>query len=453
MLSRLFDGLRNVAANLGTGGDKAAYSTYSLPSAQPQEVYAAYMTSLFGLVVDIRSEDTFREWRAWQAEPDQIEAIEKEEKRLGLKLKFAEADRQAQITGGAAIYMGGLPGSPEMPVNLNSVSAGAWKFATVLPKQKAAATERVTDPTDPNYGQPSYYMLGMQRIHPSRIIRFVGNPWPDADQNWDGYGVSCYVALRTALQHLDLSMAEAAALMTEAKIDVMKIPGLTENFATAEYENLLMRRMTTAALMKSTANVLIMDAGGSDGKGGEEYEQKTISFAGIPDVIDRQMLMLSAITSIPQTRLYGRAPQGMNATGDSDARNWAQTVATRQDLKITPQIGGADEILIRSALGARPPEIWYEWNPIYSLGEKEEAEIEKLYADGFVARVNTGAIDEAVLAKAERNRMVETGRYPGIEAAIEESDNDGVVDPEERAEAERMQMEAEAKIAGAQNGE
>lgn len=447
-MSYIADSLRNLAANLATGGDKSAYSTYTLNYQRGPEAMAAYMTSILRKAVDIKAEDTFREWRAWQADKNQIEAIEREETRLGLKQKFVEADKLSQVTGGAAIFMGGLPGNIRMPVNLNAVNAGAWKFATVLPMDRASVTKRITDPTDPGYGQPEYYMLGTEQVHPSRIIRFIGDPILDQDANWNGYGASVYLAYETALKNMDLASTAVAAMIPEAKLDVFRIPNLTENFATQEYQDRLQRRLSAANMLKSITNALILDGGNGEGKGGEEFEQKTISFASLPDIMDRFMLLFSAAVDIPQTRLYGRAPQGQNATGESDMQNWAQTIAARQELKINHAINGSDEILIRSALGVRPPELWYDWRPIWTVSDKIGAEIEKLYAEGFAARLATGAIEDTVLAKSELNRMIESGRYPGIEDAIDESAEDGgITDPEEAEAKEIARMQEEAEFA------
>lgn len=444
------DSLRNLAANLATGGDKSAYSTYTLNIQRGPEAIAAYMTSILKKAVDIKAEDTFREWRGWQGDKAQIEALEREENRLGLKQKFVEADKLAQVTGGAAIFMGGLPGNVRLPVNVNSVTQGAWKYATVLPKERATATNRVTNPTDPRYGEPEYYMLGTEPVHPSRIIRFIGDELIDRDMNWDGYGASVYIAYETALKNLDLASTAVAAMIPEAKLDVFRIPNLTENFATEEYQTRLQRRLAAANMLKSITNALILDGGNGEGKGGEEFEQKTINFAGLPDIMDRFMLLFSAVVDIPQTRLYGRAPQGQNATGESDMQNWAQTVAARQELRVMPAINGADEILIRSSLGTRPAELWYDWRPIWTVSEKVGAEIEKAYAEGFSSRLNTGAIEDTVLAKSELNRMIESGRYPGIEDAIDESEADGgITDPEEAEAKEIARIQAEAEIAAA----
>lgn len=50
--------------------------------------------------------------------------------------------------------------------------------------------------------------------------------------------------------------------------------------------------------------------------------------------------MLSALTNIPQTILFGRSPAGMNATGESDFENYYNFIERiqKQDVKEKPQI-------------------------------------------------------------------------------------------------------------------
>ena len=45
-------------------------------------------------------------WRAWQAEQDQIEALEETEKALNIKRKLEKALVKARLYGGAAIIIG-----------------------------------------------------------------------------------------------------------------------------------------------------------------------------------------------------------------------------------------------------------------------------------------------------------------------------------------------------------
>lgn len=448
MIHALFDRLSNIVSGLGTGADKSVFNTYRRSVYVPEEVYAAYENSWYGNIIDILAEDSFREWRSVQADNDQIEAIEAEETRLKTRQKFVQAYKWALSQGGAALFMGGLPGSLDMPVNPNAISKGALKWLTPMTRTQITPMDRVIDPGREDFNDPSYYMIGTTRVHPSRVIRLIGVDRPD-DMAWDGWGDPLWFRLRDSVTNLDATSSGMAALVQEAKIDVFGVPHLAEKVATTEDQRRMTERFLVAAQLKSLTNALIMDAGDSEGKGGETYEQKQPSFAGLPDVWDRHALVMSGMSGIPQTRLYGRSPQGMNSTGEADEANHAKGIRQRQELRIAPALSGYDEIIIRSSLGSRPPEIYFEWRPLYSISEKDGAEIEAKYAEGFAKRLSTGAIQDDVLAKAELNRMIESGRYAGIEDAISDSENDGIVDPDEREQVELTRMQAEAEIAAA----
>lgn len=442
MKTDIHDGLANVAASIGVPGSKQFASTYAIPVYNQHEASAAYATTWMKKIIDLKSDDAFRKWRTWQGDAGQITKITQYENRLKLRDRLIHAYRLAQIYGGAAIYLGGLPGLPSQPVRDN-IAAGSLKYITVLPREKCTAGERNDDPTSEGYGEPSFWNVGNQRIHPSRLVILRGDFRPDDGivQN-DGYGLPLWVGLQSAVTNMDSASQVIIEMLFEAKIDIFRIPNLTESFATDGYEQKLIQRIQTANRLKSVANALVLDGGASEGAG-EEFETKQLSFASLPDLLDRFMMLLSGAADIPQTKMFGRAPQGMNATGESDAKNWADIISAIQELKINPAIAHLDEYLIKSALGTRPPEMFSQWNSLYSTSEKEGAEIEKSYADGFKIRVETGAIDADALAKSELNRMIETGRYPGIESAIIDAGNEGLPDDDEIDEIERMSREAD----------
>lgn len=455
---QLFDGLINFAARLGTSSDKAAHDTYARVVPTQTEIDNAFRTSWFGKICAIPPFDEVREWRTWQADTDtQTKPLEAEENRHNLRQKLMEARILARKDGGAVLFMGGLPGANNQPLNLEQVVKGSLKYLTVFTRYEITPTERETDTLSPNYNRARMFTLKSDGtteaplIHPSRCIVFLGPKKPE-QEGWDGWGDSLWMLLQRAVKNSDLASSGVASLIHEAKVDVISVPGLMAKMATQEYEDQLARRFRVANFLKSINNTLLIDGGNAEGKGGETFEQKTISFTGFPDIMDRFDVHMSGLADIPATRLLGRSPAGMNATGDGDLRNYYDRLTAGQELELTPAINPLDEVIIRSALGERDPDIYYEWNPLYSLSEAEAATVEKTYADAYKVRVDTATIDETVLAKAELNRMIESGRYPGIEAAIAESkEDDGIKDPDEQDAKELEKMQATAEIAANNN--
>jgi hypothetical protein len=62
-------------------------------------------------IVDTPAFDSTRAWRQWEAEADQIEALEEAERSFGLQRKLLEALTKARLYGGAAMVLG-VKGTP-----------------------------------------------------------------------------------------------------------------------------------------------------------------------------------------------------------------------------------------------------------------------------------------------------------------------------------------------------
>lgn len=437
---KIIDGLQNFVSRLGTRADKAAHDTYAFVVPNQVEIDNAFRTTWLKKIVTIPAEDAVREGWTWQANTDdETTLIEAEQNRLNIAQCICEALTLSRKDGSAFLYMGGLPGDASMPLNIEAVRAGSLKYLTLFERWQCSPSEREQDPISQNYGGAKYYTVGQARIHPSRIIRFIGNKV--YGQQWDGHGDSIWTVIREGVKNADLIAAATASLTHEAKTDVYKLAGFGANIPTQAYEDVMVKRFQLVASLKSIVNATVMDKE-------DEWEQKTINFAGLPDIQDRALLIMCGLADIPATRLLGKSPQGLQSSGDGELKNYYDNVAARQKLVIGPAIHPLMEVLIRSALGSRPPEIHWNWNPLWQMSAKESADIEKVFADAFVARIGTGAIDEAVLAKAELNGMVERGQLPGLEAAIAESkEDDGVKDPDEVEAKEIERMNTEAEIA------
>lgn len=419
------DGLVNLVSGMGTSRDKGAMSQYTMPAMGEWDAIAAYKASaLIRRAIDLPAEDACREWREWNADKDQISAIECEEKRLGVQAKIMRAMKLARMTGGAAVLIGDGDPDPSQPIDPARIGLKGIKYLTVLTTQDFAAGAIQQDPTMPDYGKATYWTLrGGANVHPSRMVVLTGQ---EAVHGFGvelhpGLGDSVLMGAMSALQRVDVAAENINSLLFEAKVDVFKIPGLMQNLATrgTAYSDEVIKRMQLAATGKGISGALVMDAD-------ELYEQKNASFSGLPDVLDRFMQLAASVTGIPMTLLFGMSPGGMNATGDADTRGYYDRVRVVQTLQMQPALHCLDECLIWSALGKRPEEIHYNWRPLWQPTAKDKADIGfrlvqtlKMLSD--MAIIPTEAIGETAV-----NSLTESGVFPGLEQAVEgaEDEND-----------------------------
>lgn len=427
------DSLQNLISGLGGEKDKGAATTFVLRVVAPDELNAMHRGDwLARKVVDIIPNDMTREWRAWQAKGPQIEKIEAVEKSplINLQVKANAALQMARLFGGAVIFIGVRGADPAEPLDPRSIGQGDLQYLHVLSRYEVTCGETIRDVTSEFFGQPSYYEVqgvggAAVRVHPSRMVRFDGAPVLDRRSAIDTWGDSILQVVYDALRNAGSAQGHIAALIPEAKVDIIHVPGLSQHTKTEAGRQLLTARFSYANRLKSIMNTVLIDGNGQAGvqQAGEKWEQKQISFAELPELMQQYLAIAAAAADIPVTRLLGESPGGLNSTGESDLNNYYDNIAARQQVELAPALNRLDEVIIRSALGSRPKSIFYTWRPLYGLTEKEQAEVFKAKADAARALAGSTAgplLPVDALSDALVNAFIEDGSLPGLEAAIEE---------------------------------
>lgn len=387
----------------------------------PQLAYAAYLDSgMMQRVIELPANDRVREWRDWQAEADQIELLEAEEKRLGLIAKIKTAEILRGLGGGALILVaGGLPSEP-----INVTSTGGLIAVNVVHKDQIALVDMDVELASPNYGMPRAFKIGSKQteLHPSRVVCFRCDPLmagsgTSLEQSF--WGQSRLMRVFKEVQKSDNAQAWFAALIRKAKLLRIGIPGLTDAMAAPGGQERMNKRMGAISLSESVLNATVYDTG--DGQNpAEKIDDYQMSWNGIPAMMDAFDQRIAAVSGIPFTVLQGRSPGGMNATGDHDRQNWNREVAQGQNLELGPCLDQIDVALIPSALGSRPPEVWYKFAPLSTPTEAEEATRFKTWTEAAEVVRSSGAIPDVAYTKAYQNSLSENGWMPGLDGALAE---------------------------------
>lgn len=416
------DSLVNWLSGLGTSKDKATHNQFSMTFLTKAQQDLAYRSDWIARkCVDIPAKDMTRAWRSWQAEPDDISAIEDVEKEVKLQLRMRQGIQKARLYGGAALIIGldDSAGPQNMPLNLDSVGLDSLQYVHAVSRWELTAGDLQPDIAENNYMEPMFYTRMLQdgsriEIHSSRVVRLLGNEVLDpALRDTQGWADSVLQAVNDAVRAASATISNVAGLVEEAKFDIIKLPEMMKNFTTQGYEDRLTRRFTFANAAKSNINALLMDKE-------EEWDRVETNFAGLPDIVKLYLLIASGAVDIPATRMLGQSPTGMNSTGDSDTRNYYDMLGSEQQTTIQPALSVLDEVIIRSATGIRDDAIFYNWNPLWQMDDLQKATMVKTYTDVFTADVNSGLLNPDALREARVNQLIEFGVYPGLEQAIDE---------------------------------
>ncbi len=476
-----FDSFANFLIGFGGWKDKLVHQHWSFTQLDITQLENAFRSDWIARkIVQLPAFDSCRAWRQWQADPDQIEKLEQAEKDFALQLKLLGAIEKARLYGGCAMILGVNQGRFNDELDIEAVGKGDLKFIHVVERWMISAGPRVLDITSPWYGEPSYYLrsnfvtpdppgdvenIGKQMvlkgykpgeaifIHPSRVIRLIGHEYPDLERSQDCWGDSVLQPVAEAVKAVGLISSAFANVISDMKLDVIKVPGLTAKMATDESTSNVIRRFSEANAAKSVLNALLLDKE-------EEWERLQVHLGGMDKMLETYLLICAGAADIPMTRLLGQSAAGMNATGESDIRNYYDKLASEQAVRLTPTIQRLDEVLIRHVFGDRDPDIHYDWRPLWQMDEKEKAAIAYQKAQAYQIDVNAGLINPDALRQGRENQLIEDGFYPGFDSALEEADKKGEVGewamPEEPQplqphEMERHEAETDLVQAKAEN--
>lgn len=458
--SDLRDGLENLIAELGTGQDKRAHGRFvnsknlSL-AGNREELNALYQTDwLAAKLVDIIPNDMTREWRTFTGniEPEQVTMLEEEEQRLDLVSSFNFANKWARLYGTGFIVMSVDDGqTPDKPLNINRVKEGGLQHIKVLDRHRMTNPGTViTDPLNPKFGMPEFYIPTETslRIHHSRVLRFEGVEVPfDLFRRNNYYSYSILDRIYESLMNFNVAANAAASMIYETNVDVIKLKNLMQYLQTAEGEALVRRRITLSNQLKSINNALIID-------GDEEYENKTKSFSGLPDLIDRFSHILSAAGDIPATRLLGTSASGMNATGEGDLKNYYDNVRSMQVKNFKPQLDYFDQIMAKSLGFADDADLSYTFNSLFQLSDTEQADVDLKNSQRDQIYLDQGVVTPSMVAKdlqqEETYTNISDEHISALEKeeAFEPEESFTTTDPEEGGEESVINLEDVFKKVG-----
>jgi phage-related protein (TIGR01555 family) len=449
------DTFHNLLSGLGMPGrDKMTGFQYSTQLWTRHQLEAAFQSDWIARkAITIPAHDATREWRSWQAKADQIELLEATESRLHVQLKLQQALTKARLYGGACILIG-VDGDMSMELDPETIAKDGLRYIHVLAPHQLSISNLVYDLASPYYGQPEFYELRDQsndgnkivRIHPSRMVRLIGLDAPDPMSNF-GWGDPLMQVVHDAISGAGTVTQSIATMISEAKLDVIKIPGLTEILSTTDGTNRMIKRFSEANVAKSVVNGLLLD-------GEEEWQRVGTNFTGMPEILQMYMQIAAGAADIPATRFLGQSPAGLNSTGDSDMQNYYDRIASDQELRLSPALEKLDKAIIRSSLGTSDPAIFYNWNSLWQMSDNEKADIAKKKAEVTKIDVDCGLIPFVALAKGRCNQLIEDGTYPGFEAALDEelAKQDFASREEEAAAAEVAQQQQQLELAKANGG-
>ena len=433
------DRWENPLTGIGTGGDKTTHGHFApVWRVLDQELTSLHSGSdLAAKIVDDRPHEMFR--RGYESEAESCTASETKavddycRQVLQLDRNLRDGMKWGRLYGGYLLVMniddGRAPYEPLDEKNIRSftsISAVDRRFAFVQSQYSNMGIEQVGV-----YGDPEIYLISnavaasgwnsygavkkrpidelrganasIGFVHESRTIRFDGIP---ADvvtmQSLAGWSWSVLQRVYNTMRSFDHAFDSVGYLLSDASQGVFKLQGIVKAIS-AGRTDYLRERARYMEMTRSVARGIMLDVGTGDGKNQEAFERVPTPMGGLADILEKWMSRLSSAADMPQTKLFGRSPAGMNATGESDMRTWYGELETEQADVITPKIQRVRRLVCLARKGPiRARDVQWEitHKPLWSPTDEElaktrlaNAQRDTIYIGDGVVRPEEVAVD------------------------------------------------------------
>lgn len=439
------DGYVNLLNKYGTKQDNSeAYKFEREPVIPDMQLTGLYEgNGLFSKIIDTPAEEALKHGFDLNLKSDEVNAfVEDALDDLEWEEKAATAIKWARLYGGALIVMliddgRGL----EEPVDWEHISSidelRVYERSIVQPDSSSLYQQDYGGKGVGNrvskFGQPEYYYVssiyGSFKVHESRCLVFRNGVLPEQTSNatYLFWGMPEYVRIRRALRETVTAHTDSVKLLERSVQAIYSMKGLASLLTTDDGEDQVLKRLQLVDTSRGLLNSIAIDSEG------ENYDFKTFQFSGVKDVIDATCNMLSALTNIPQTILFGRSPAGMNATGDSDFESYYNFVEKIQRLMLKRNLRTLLDVVFRAGIAsgdvAEEPDYKLEFKPLWSLSDTEQATVDQTKAQTALVKAQTAQayVDMQALDPTEVRRRLASDEEFDVEDIISEDDEDDLL--------------------------
>lgn len=439
------DGYVNLLNKYGTKQDNSeAYKFEREPVIPDMQLTGLYEgNGLFSKIIDTPAEEALKHGFDLNLKSDELNAfVEDALDDLEWEERAATAIKWARLYGGALIVMliddgRGL----EEPVDWEHICSidelRVYERSIVQPDYASLYQQDYGGKGVGNrvskFGQPEYYYVssiyGSFKVHESRCLVFRNGVLPEQTSNatYLFWGMPEYVRIRRALRETVTAHTDSVKLLERSVQAIYSMKGLASLLTTDDGENQVLKRLQLVDTSRGLLNSIAIDSEG------EQYDFKTFQFSGVKDVIDATCNMLSALTNIPQTILFGRSPAGMNATGDSDFESYYNFVEKIQRLMLKRNLRTLLDVVFRAGIAsgdvAEEPDYKLEFKPLWSLSDTEQAAVDQTKAQTALVKAQTAQayVDMQALDPTEVRRRLASDEEFDVEDIISEDDEDDLL--------------------------
>lgn len=363
-----------------------AYNTsYNLLTLLPFPLTYAYKQYGFlQTAIDQPVEDAFR--GGVQLNSSTLSSEELEELKQAMEdnedwERIKEAQRWSRLFGGG-LLIANTDQKPEKKLNEKALYGSRLEF---IPSDRWEAVM-----TDPDAGALySDFLYHDRKIDRSRVSLAVGKRAPYyIRMRLQGWGLSFFEQTLPPLVQFLKSQNVLLEILDESKIDVLKINNLAQTLMSIDGTQKIKKRVDVAAANKNYKSMLVMDKE-------DEYEQKQLSFGGLPELSKEIRIMIAAYLRQPVSKIWGTGSSGFSS-GEDDLENYNAMIESEIRPQALKMIKWVADLRCMQLFGRKVPDLTITWQPLRVLtGLEEQDKKDKIFNNVF------GMVDRRLMTPSE----------------------------------------------------
>ena len=223
------------------------------------------------------------------------------------------------------------------------------------------------------------------------------------------WGESEIEALYEEVVAHDNVSANMVALTFQANVNTMEVKGLEQLFGigSGQAQRRFWNVMQAQSVLRSNFGTQLVEQG-------TKLTNTQYTFTGLQEVYESMCLNLCGASHYPMTKLFGRSPAGMNATGESDLKNYYDYVDSQREAKLRPALQKLLPVLAMSAWGFVPDDLDFSFPPLWTPTAMETAEITLKKAQAIRDTFQAGLIRADTAQKELKKLEEETGMFGNL---------------------------------------
>lgn len=373
-------------------------------------------------IIDMIPEDMTKTWfnLSGSYETEEKTAISVYQDKINIKDQIVSGLKWGRLYGTAyGIMLIRSQQDLSLPLDVDAIMPDDFKGLYILDRWSGIEPDFatiITDLTNPDFGKPEFYKIdltvhggGFVYVHRSRLIMFKGRDVPITDQLLDHCGDSVLESVYEELVKRDNVSNNMNALTFKALLSVYSVKDLDAGLGIAggAAARRLYDTIQAQSVLESNMGIRLIDSN-------SKLEQLQYNFAGLKDMYEAHVQDVAGASFIPMSKLFGRSPSGLNATGKADIQMYNDRLTIERETYLLPILKQLVPVISMSAIGKYPNDTQIHFEPIRNPDETEKANIATkkgaVILDAYMNRL----IDKSTALKEFRSMGEDTGMWYSI---------------------------------------